>query len=877
MKPFYPSFFRHTRALTLGLMLLCLGSNKGWGQTIGAPSVDGSLICKTSLYYGQITFSTTGTFAGDNTFNANLYDINTGNYVATIGVGNSTNLPVIGTITNVQSGTYRMRVQSSNPFVLSPQSSIITVADASALSISNISMSAPSSITLGESVNLSISIAGGSSPYYAKFTDDVSVKGTNLPLQRLVSPSATTTYTLSTMWSRCQYLISSSIRTVTINVVPPCTTPTPSISGTTTYCTGQTIALTASGGTTYSWAGPNTFSSTSATISREATTTNGGAYTVTAANGTCTVSTSVSVLVNDNPTVSVTSNSPVCVGNSINLSASGSGTTFTWSGPNAFSATGATPTIAEATTTMSGAYTVTAANGSCTATANTSVSVSVCSTCTIPQSIVGETQYCFGGTISLSAVAGCSTPTAYLWSGPNGFSSQASTINIENARINRTGLYQVQISYPTETITLSVSITVLPNSIKISSNTPVCIGGDLMLSLPPLSDGSTVLWNGPQNFTSDSQSPVIESAVAANEGQYSVTVTQNGCTMSSTVQIEVNPTLSLAATSNAPICVGEMLRLSAVSPANAGFSWKGPRGFSTIAKNPTYANVNTNNSGVYSVTLTAVGSCSVSATTLVAVNVFPVVNITTSTDKSILCSGSSLVLSSSAANAAVYQWFKDNKLINGATTSNLTITSAGTYRADITNTGGCLAKRTISITSASTPSVVASNTVSATKIVLNANPTGLKYSWSGPAGFSSTMRNPNILSPTSANAGIYTVLGLVASSGCSATATTSVVVGSPVSRLASGEDAENQGIRLTLYPNPTQGKLVVEVQLNEAASVELDLFDMMGQCKHHRSNSEETTLHRVELDITTFAEGMYLLRAVSSNRKQATVKVVKVN
>jgi hypothetical protein len=76
-----------------------------------------------------------------------------------------------------------------------------------------------------------------------------------------------------------------------------------------------------------------------------------------------------------NPTPIIGSNSPVCVGSTINLT-SGGGTTYAWSGPSAFSSTLQNPSRASATTAMAGTYTVTVTDASgCTATASRTVVV----------------------------------------------------------------------------------------------------------------------------------------------------------------------------------------------------------------------------------------------------------------------------------------------------------------------------------------------------------------------------------------------------------------------------------------------------------------------------------------------------------------------
>ena len=78
--------------------------------------------------------------------------------------------------------------------------------------------------------------------------------------------------------------------------------------------------------------------------------------------------------------VAVTNNT-VCVGLSINFSVSTTGTTtptYSWSGPNTFTANIQNPSIATSSSLNSGVYTVTVTNGSCIETATTQVNVTIC-------------------------------------------------------------------------------------------------------------------------------------------------------------------------------------------------------------------------------------------------------------------------------------------------------------------------------------------------------------------------------------------------------------------------------------------------------------------------------------------------------------------
>ena len=80
------------------------------------------------------------------------------------------------------------------------------------------------------------------------------------------------------------------------------------------------------------------------------------------------------------PPASAGSNTPVCEGDQLNLTAS-AGTSYNWSGPNSFTNTGQNPAIAGVTTAATGTYTVnvTDANG-CVATATTDVVITPANT-----------------------------------------------------------------------------------------------------------------------------------------------------------------------------------------------------------------------------------------------------------------------------------------------------------------------------------------------------------------------------------------------------------------------------------------------------------------------------------------------------------------
>lgn len=164
--------------------------------------------------------------------------------------------------------------------------------------------------------------------------------------------------------------------------------------------------------------------------------------------------------------VVVTSNSPIVEGATINFTASSTGgggtSTYIWTGPNGFISTTQNPSIASATKTMSGTYTVTILSSStCTATATTVIAITP--TCTPPTLVTASSNSPIedGGTINLKATAtGASgtPPVIYTWTGPNGFTSNLQNPSISAATYVRTGTYNVRAKVSEDCSTMAFTL-----------------------------------------------------------------------------------------------------------------------------------------------------------------------------------------------------------------------------------------------------------------------------------------------------------------------------------------------------------------------------------------------------------------------------------
>jgi hypothetical protein len=286
-------------------------------------------------------------------------------------------------------------------------------------------------------------------------------------------------------------------------------------------------------GATYSWTGPNSFSSTQQNPSiATATTAASGTYSVTVTvNGCPSAAGTTAATVNAIPaTPTASNNGPICASSTLTLSTpTVSGATYSWTGPNSFSSTQQNPSITSATTAASGTYGVTVTVNGCPSAAGTTAATVNAIPATPTASNNGP--ICAGSELDLS------TPTVsgatYSWTGPNGFSSPQQNPSIASAPTAASGTYSVTVTVngcPSAAGTTAATVNAIPATPTAGNNGPILAGSELDLSTPTVT-GATYSWTGPNGFTSTQQNPSIPDAMSAASGTYSVTVTDtNGCT-----------------------------------------------------------------------------------------------------------------------------------------------------------------------------------------------------------------------------------------------------------------------------------------------------------------------------------------------------------
>lgn len=209
--------------------------------------------------------------------------------------------------------------------------------------------------------------------------------------------------------------------TVTVLIKPRPDTPDAFNNG--PLCTGDAINLTGSSptsGVTYQWTGPGAFTSTAQNpVRTSAVTAYGGVYKVyTTLNGCAALFyDSTTVIVHPvTPVPSASANTPVCVGQDLQLMASVlSGASYVWSGPGGFSSLAQNPLLISSTTAFAGKYYVHAVQNNCPS-ATDSVSVIVNPSPTVSMYPSPKDSICVGGTVSfVSSISNTGTSFVRTW------------------------------------------------------------------------------------------------------------------------------------------------------------------------------------------------------------------------------------------------------------------------------------------------------------------------------------------------------------------------------------------------------------------------------------------------------------------------------
>jgi gliding motility-associated-like protein len=356
------------------------------------------------------------------------------------------------------------------------------------------------------------------------------------------------------------------------------------------------------------------------------------------------------------------------------------------------------------------------------------------------------------------------------------------------------------------TSTQNVNVTVTPATnpgFTIIPN-PVCVGEPVTISGLGAGAATSYDWLLPGSSSpAINNQQVLNGITYATSGTNDITLnyTQGACVFPQTLSLNIDPTPTLPIIAyNGPVCEGDQILLDAPNIAGATYSWTGPGGFTSALEDPIINNATIGNSGIYQLIVTVNGCASPAASLNVVVNPTPSLPVIGSNTP--ICEGQSINLNSNNVPGAVYNWSGPNgfnSALEDPVITNATVGMSGTYNLSI-SIGTCQSpSANLNISVNPLPVVNTGNTgpyCTAGTIQLNASG-GTNYSWSGPGAFNSNLQNPVIPNCTVANSGIYTVV-ITDANGCTANATTNVVVNNTLAIVAGSNSPICEGEILNL-------------------------------------------------------------------------------
>ncbi|WP_458626669.1 Ig-like domain-containing protein [Winogradskyella sp. PC D3.3] len=647
----------------------------------------------------------------------------------------------------------------------------------------------------GESTNL---IVGGASTYLwntGKTSNSI-----------IVSPLETTTYTVTGFsTSNCE-----SIAEVTVTVIPELNA---NAGNDVAICNGESVILTASGGTDYLW---NT-GETSASITINPIVTE--IYTVTAFDSFGNSdSDSVTVTVNDLPSLTLSEDVTIFEGESTNLTVGGA-STYLWN-------TGETSNSIVVSPLETTTYTVTGfSTSNCESIAEVTVTV-------IPKlnaNAGNDVSICFGESVTLNASGGL----GYVWS--TGETSASVIVSPTETTIYTVTVFDEYGNSDTDSV--KVSVNELPN-ITVSENITIIEGESTNLEV---SGAESYLWN-----TGDTSNSILVSPTQTTT--YNVIGMTNSCSSElKEVTVTVTPLFQASAGTDERVCDNENYEVVLTANEGDSYLWSTGETTQSIVVNPL-------STSTYSVTVTQ-GEQSDTDDVKVYVDPSPVVSIANGESVDIL-NGDFVTLSASGANT--YEWN------NGGSQPNIAVSPSVTTTYEVKGyIGQCYDDKQVTV---NVLQPVVADAGEDVLICLNEHTTltatgGDDYVWSTGETTPTIVVSPNETTD-------YTVTVFNALDFDEATVRVEVDLNCVNDSTSPSPITDDEmEFAFDVYPNPASG--TVNVKLSGTLIVsDINIYDVTGKLiKHSKITNENlSATTTTQIDISSLQSGVYFVKLIDKDR-----------
>ncbi|NOT37544.1 MAG: T9SS type B sorting domain-containing protein [Saprospiraceae bacterium] len=437
-------------------------------------------------------------------------------------------------------------------------------------------------------------------------------------------------------------------------------------------CTKEKINLflTDSYNSNYKWKGPNGYSS----IQKNPLIDKPGLYVISASlpNG-CTTSFSVAIFqTKDKPILSFKNDTLNCIRDSLQLIAGSNdpNSIFSWNGPGGFQSNTTNPIVKSP-----GAYKFIVTNAlGC----RDSAIINIIQDVRKPDlTASNDTINCKKTSVTLKAISTRDSLT-YFWTGPNGFTSTDSIINVTQG-----GQYKILVGTPEfckSELLLNVEVDTVSPIVFLRSDTLNCKVTKINLNPIVQSSGKVdYVWTGPLGFNSNQSDPVVDIP-----GQYILTVTSsNFCKASSSLNIlqdTVKPLVQLLG--DTITCIKSSIDLVAsILPNTLTGEW-------TLPDNSkiTGTTLKTNRSGNYNYLVTGNNFCTqLSSIVIKADTIIPDLIVK---GDSINCRKTNIgILATSKTSNVRYSWTGPNAFTSNRDSNIINV--PGNYSVVVTARNGC--------------------------------------------------------------------------------------------------------------------------------------------------------------------------------------------
>ncbi|MBC8173257.1 MAG: T9SS type A sorting domain-containing protein [Chitinophagales bacterium] len=565
----------------------------------------------------------------------------------------------------------------------------------------------------------------------------------------------------------------------------------------------------------------------------------------------CSDTASVTVTEYEVLVVTIDPASPVniCEGDSVTLCASpsGPGYSYTWKDISSEETLGNEQCL---TVYEAGAYYVRIFNefgchSECTP---TDVIVNPVPECSITPD--GPTEFCEGGSVTLTAPAGY----IYMWS--TGETTQSITVS-------ESGTYSVIIS--TEAgCSSECSIEVIVHEIPVVTIEPaspvnICEGDSVTLCAYPAGPGYTYTW---KNITTEETLSNEQCLTVYESGAYYVRIfNEFGCHSECTpTDVIVNPVPECSITPDGPteFCEGGSVTLTA--PAGYIYLW---------STGETTQSITVSAAGNYSVTISTEAGCSSTCSIDVTTNPGPDASVSASDTE--VCQGKKVTLTANAGLGYSYQWYKDGVLIPGATGLSYSTKLGGSYTVEVTSEGGCSTmSASVTITVLPAPHIKlftpdGKDLCPAGEVSLQiVTAPGSTFQWyfNGspiPGATSSTY--------TATEAGFYYAM-VTNAEGCK-----KKCKGVSVVNTCRMQGVPEGNSTLEVYPNPSFGVINLSIVLDDHTNGTIELHNMNGEMVYFEIIKDETHTVSRDFDLSTYPKGIYFA-TILTDTQMITKKII---